>query len=273
VADAIEKEKEAVRLAELENNTEYKGSKDLVFIADKETVWDQRIARVKSKIKGGATARKLKAVRLRLDTSDNPLIVQVREAKERYDDKKEALSEAYETSQHPLVWKLRAVVDGGIGESEEGWAKSKLLEADPFFDELSFLEEMENYMIPAVVPGFRGMNRAMMEVVCENQALRQVNASFKERETTGHHWETGILHIDIGEISRFLVVENTPLVVLAFSCQHRNMVRDNEGVIVKGSEYGFITVTYMWVLRRDTTSEYFNYKIVEMATNEVFSLV
>jgi hypothetical protein len=61
-ADAIEKEKEAVRLAELENNTEYKGSKDLVFIADKETVWDQRIARLKSKIKGGATARKLKAV-------------------------------------------------------------------------------------------------------------------------------------------------------------------------------------------------------------------
>jgi import inner membrane translocase subunit TIM44 len=244
-----------------------------ISLGSDETVWETRFANLKEKIRQTSPFKAARQTRRTLQYSDNPVIEQVRGAKEAVEDQIEDARETYETSQHPLVWKVRDAEDAVFGETEQGFAIGEIQFNDPSFSINKFLEEMEHYMIPIVVEACLKGDKELLDSVTEEQAQRVVFASLKERETLGHYWDRRILDISHVDVQNVTMVNEEPLIILSFVCQHVNCVRNAKGKIVEGGQGIFKNVFYQWVLRRDFDSDDFDWKIRELSSQTIFSLV
>jgi hypothetical protein len=248
----------------------------MVFVdadAEKETVWSKRIEDIKSKLKQTAMWKQAREATHTLSTTDNPVIKTVRDAKYTVEDTIEDARDAYETSQHPLVWQMRDVGDRVFGETETGWALGEMLELDQRFNQERFLDDMEVDMIPIVTKAFLRGDKDILEAVCEGQAARAVFASMKEREVKKETYDERILDISHVDMSQATVVEDTPMLLLSFMCQHVHCIRNAKGEITEGSESDIRSVYYQWMVRRDFESEIFDYKLVELQLQRVHALV
>jgi import inner membrane translocase subunit TIM44 len=107
----------------------------------------------------------------------------------------------------------------------------------------------------------------------EEQALRLCSAQMKEREAAGITLDDRILDVANVDISQAKVINDVPIVIVTFSCQHVNCAKNKKGEIVKGGSAEIQTSYYVWAMRRDLYSEDFDWKIVEMQTHVVFALV
>lgn len=59
--------------------------------------------------------------------------------------------ETFETSQHPMIWKMRDASDVIFSETETGHALGELRKIDPSFDVMDLVQDVEEYMIPVVI--------------------------------------------------------------------------------------------------------------------------
>ena len=57
------------------------------------------------------------------------------------------------------------------------------------------------------------------------------------------------LEVSISEDGNLQPLENEPLVVLTFSCQQINCVRDKSGAVVEGAEDDIQSVHYLWAMQ------------------------
>lgn len=245
----------------------------LVAMGDEETVWEKRLGKMSEAVKQTAPVRKLRMMRRQAEVSDNPVISNLREVKYEVEDTLEDAKETYETSQHPLVWRVREANDAMFSETEQGWAIGEMQKLDAAFDSNLFLEDMEEYMIPVFVEAFMKPNMALLQSVTEEQAARVVFASAREREVQGHYWDTRILDIAHIDMIGALVEDGTPYVTLTFVAQHVHCVRDKKGKIVEGSETELKSMFYVWKVRRDFENPHFDWKITELGFQRLFALV
>lgn len=196
------------------------------------------------------------------------------EAKQKIDDKVEDMREKFETSQDPIVWRVREASEYITAETDTSAALSEFQRMDPEFSIPGFLEEMEYYMIPKVVKSYLQGDLNILRSVCSENALRNVVANVKQRQTLGFHMDERILDISQIEFHDATILDGSyPVITLTFVCQHVNCVRDNFGVIVEGSETELQTVHYTWLLTKDMESDDFNWKIVDMAVQGVTALI
>jgi import inner membrane translocase subunit TIM44 len=186
---------------------------------------------------------------------------------------REDLEEALETTQNPMVWKVRDAGDAMFGESEEAWAVGELLRVDPDFSVYDFAEHMQHYMLPVFLEGFLSGNAAMMECVCEGQAESLWQTNFKERTTKGEVPDTGVLDIDHLDVASTIVTDHTPYLVVTFVTQQVNCTRSVEtGDIATGHEGDIRQVFYHMKLKKDFESEHFDWKITEMQFQNMAAL-
>lgn len=240
-----------------------------VMVEEKTTVWGKRIENLREKWRSSTVFRTVRKKKREIEMSDNPLIERVRDVQYDVEDQLEDWKEVYETSQHPVVYKLREAEDTILGETDIGWAVGELQRQDPGFDQNLFLEDMEEYMIPVVINAFLAPNIPMLKVCCEGSAARLIWQSNKERVTAGHAWDPRILDVDHIDMQKVIVVHNIPYVHLTFSCQQVNCVRDKKGEVVEGSETELKRVFYQWIMRRDFENPDFDWKIAEFHFHKV----
>ena len=91
------------------------------------------------------------------------------EQKAKVQDKIEDLRDEYETSQNPLIWQIREGIDYVTAETDHALAVNEIRKLDPLFDEGVFLEEMEEYMIPRVVTAYLKGDLPVLESCCTGQ--------------------------------------------------------------------------------------------------------
>eukprot|EP00462_Mataza_sp_D1_P025818 CAMPEP_0175148708 /NCGR_PEP_ID=MMETSP0087-20121206/16791_1 /TAXON_ID=136419 /ORGANISM="Unknown Unknown, Strain D1" /LENGTH=439 /DNA_ID=CAMNT_0016434225 /DNA_START=174 /DNA_END=1493 /DNA_ORIENTATION=- len=249
-------------------------STPLVAIEDPDqTVWDKRLEALTDKIKSSSPFLKARKKVREVQNSDNVVISKARDLKYDIEDTIEDTRDAYETSQHPLVWKARDVSDSMFGETETGWALGELQKIDAGFDTNLFLEDMEEYMIPAVTEAFLAGNWSVMDAVCEGQASAYMLASRKGREVTKQYWDTQILDTRNVDIIEVTVIDDIPQIKLMYYMQHVHCIRNEKNEIVEGSESKTKNVLYIWTVRRDFENEQFDYKIMEFYNQTVEQLM
>lgn len=239
------------------------------MVEEQTTVWDQRFERLKEKWRSSTLFRGVRKKKRELELSENPVIENIRDVKYDIEDQLEDWKEVYETSQHPVIYKLREAEDKILGETDIGWAVGELQRQDPGFDQNLFLEDMEEYMIPVVINAFLRPNIPMLKIVCEGSAARLAWQSNKERVTAGHTWDSRILDVDHIDMQKVIVVNNIPYVHLTFSCQHVHCIKNEEGEIVEGRETELKRVFYQWIMRRDFENPDFDWKIAEFHFHKV----
>lgn len=274
-SEMTEEELEAyeAKVKEEEEEQDRINATGLVAMGDEETVWEKRLDSMRESFRKTAPMKKLRSLRREAEVSDNEVITKLRDIKYDVEDSIEDAKETYETSQHPLIWRVRDANDALFNETEQGWAMGELMKIDSAFDEALFLEDMEEYMIPVVVEAFMKPNMALLQSVTEENAARVVFASTREREVTGHYWDTRILDISHIDMIGAVVEDGTPYVTLTFVCQHVHCVRDKKGKIVEGSESELKNMFYVWKVRRDYENPHFDWKITELGFQRLFALV
>lgn len=249
------------------------GTDALMNVEQKQTVWAKRLSSLRDGITRWEAYRKVQEARIAAHRSSNPIVTKTREMKQQYREEYESLREDIDNSQHPMIWRMRDAQDTVMGETETGFALGLLREIDPKFRQDAFMKYMENYYVPRVVEAWLKADMRVLRTCMEEQAIRLASASFKERETLKHFWDSRILDISHLEFQNALVVDETPMVYVTFMAQQLNCTRNMEGEIVDGSEYDIKTVFYAWMMRRDPTDEEFGWKITEMAQQKLSYLV
>lgn len=259
-------EKEQEELAKL-------NATPLMHVGDTETVWEKRIASMKERLRRTWPAANWRALRRKAAVSDNPVLQQARDMRDDMADNVQDIKEFYGTTQHPVISRVRDGVDNVTGETETGWAIGEIRRVDPAFDIQLFLEDMEDYMIPLVIESFLKGDMHVMSSVMEEKAHGGAFSSCREREVLGHYWDPRILNVDHLDFQGASVENETPFVLFSFVCQHVHCIKDKKGVIVEGHPGEVKSVYYAWRLRRDFDNPDFDWKIVDMHYQRIFSLV
>ena len=206
---------------------------DLVLV-DSSTVWDRRMERMRASFQSSAPFLEFRKARRTLIHSQNPILRPIQSVASTITDTLDDLKLTWETSQHPMLFRVRDVTDRVIGETEMGFALGEIMKLDPSFDLLSFQQEMEEYQIPVVITAYlRGSpsDQRMLAQACEGPAATLMRASFHERLAQGEEWDHRILDISNVELQKAVMVKDLPVLLLAFMVQQVNCVRKVKGFV------------------------------------------
>lgn len=84
---------------------------ELVTVQTKQTVWSQRIDSAKDWLSSSILMKSSRTVKHTIQTSDSTVFVKARELQQTIAEQLEDWRMAYDTSQHPLVYKIRDLQD------------------------------------------------------------------------------------------------------------------------------------------------------------------
>lgn len=233
----------------------------VVVDGGKPSVWRQRMESLQQTLRGSKPYAAYRDVKHKIVTSDAPVVKKVRELSEQMQNKVEDARDTFDTSQHPSVHKLRDLSDSFASESETGFVLNKLAEFDPTFSYPSFLRELEEDLIPLVITAYLLPDPELLKKITEENAARFMFRSVKQRERTKEVWSPVITDIKNIEITDAKWIHEQPHLCVKFSCQQVTYTTDENGAWVSGSQTGFQTRNYEWILRPDYDSLQFKWKL------------
>lgn len=107
----------------------------------------------------------------------------------------EDMREKWETSQHPLVYKLSAVYDELFSESDTAKAIKEVRRTDPTFLEDALRDEMKNSIVPAMLKAWVNADTKTLKLVMSDHAYAQVYSLIKMQQSEGLEMDKHILDI------------------------------------------------------------------------------
>mmetsp|Transcript_11157 Transcript_11157/g.22215 ORF Transcript_11157/g.22215 Transcript_11157/m.22215 type:complete len:368 (-) Transcript_11157:112-1215(-) len=167
----------------------------------------------------------------------------------------ERIKERIDESENPVIRFLRGMYDRVFAENEHAQVIRAVRETDPTFQISKFLSEMEGGRIETVLKAYLEGDEDRLRETCLEPAYDVFLASIKEREATGYQLDTNILSIDDVQFSGGTFLDDNPVLLLQFSAQQINCVRDRLGKIVEGKEDDIQAVYYYWALCREFNNE------------------
>jgi hypothetical protein len=191
-------------------------------------------------------------------------------AGKKLSDAAEDAREAWETSQHPLIYRAHSAWSTMFAETEMGEAIRELRKLDPDFTMEGFLVEMEEEIIPTVLGAFLRADKKAMRPWLGEAAMGAVGASIDERRRAQRVMDPNILAIQHVNVHAAKVVEKLgPLVVVQFMAQQIDCLYDAKGgAVVEGSDNRVAAVFYAFAMTRDRdpdSGEALNWSIKEFA--------
>ena len=107
----------------------------------------------------------------------------------------EDFREKWETSQHPLVYKLSAVYDELFSESDTAKAIKEVRRTDPTFLEDALRDEMKHRIVPAMLRAWVNADTKTLKLVMSDHAYAQVYSIIKMQQAEGLEMDKNILDI------------------------------------------------------------------------------
>ena len=107
----------------------------------------------------------------------------------------EDLREKWETSQHPLVYKLSAVYDELFSESDTAKAIREVRRTDPTFLEAALRDEMKESIVPAMLKAWVNADTKTLKLIMNDHAYAQVYSVIKMQQAEGLEMDKHILDI------------------------------------------------------------------------------
>ena len=81
------------------------------------------------------------------------------------------------------------------------------------------------------------------------EMLERMGGQMKLWQHEGQFVDPRILHLSEMELVEVRTLDNAPMIVLQFSCQQINCVRNKDGEIVEGAEDDIQSVHYLWAMQ------------------------
>ena len=116
----------------------------------------------------------------------------------------EDFREKWETSQHPLVYKISAVYDELFSESDTARAIKEVRRTDPTFLEDALRDEMKNRIVPAMLRAWVNADTKTLKLVMSDHAYAQVYSIIKMQQAEGLEMDKNILDIKDVQLQVFM---------------------------------------------------------------------
>lgn len=304
----LEEAKEGMKSDEDELNLnieeEYKGPSGLVLV-DSSTVWDKRLERMRDSFASSSAFLTFRKAKRTLVHSDNPILKPIQQVSSSVNETLEDIRLTWETSQHPALFKVRNITDKVVGENEQGFAIGEIMKIDPSFDLLDFLDEMEHYMIPAVITAYlrgNGRDQKMLQGLAADTARSAFWSSIRARDAAMVQWDSTILDLSGVELANAQMINDEPFLTVSFVVQQVKCVRKKPGYnaakhkeemerakqagapqsapaavsddpdVVEGHPSQIVSVYYQFMVQRDFENPDFDWRIVQFVSHEMFHL-
>ena len=161
----------------------------------------------------------------------------------------EDMRERWETSDSPLVHRIQDMQEGLWTETEQAEAYRIIRQRQPDFEINGFLAEVRRD-VPKVLGAYlKGDVEALEKTNTSKEMLERMGGQMRLWQTEQQFVDPRILHLSELELVEVRMMENDPLVVLQFSCQQINCVRNKAGEIVDGAEDDIQAVHYLWAMQ------------------------
>eukprot|EP00904_Undaria_pinnatifida_P010678 jgi/Undpi1/6740/HiC_scaffold_20.g09219.m1 len=269
--DSVESEKEGEEEEgeEGEEEEEKGGVRGLMIVKTAGEAWERLQERLKE---SPIIQELLGATRV---VSSGSLGQGAKAAKDTVKDKVEDVQEAWETSQHPLVYKLSSAWDSLTAESDEGIGVRELRRLDPSFSVEDWKGDIQELFLPEFMSAFLRGDVEQLQQWTGEACFNKLSSEAKQRKADGMVLVSMVLVLDphVLDIRQGEVLaikadagKGNPTVALQFMCQQINCVRNKKGEIVEGAEDDIRATYYILAFQRefnDNEAE-LRWKVVDM---------
>ncbi|CAM9397102.1 unnamed protein product [Discosporangium mesarthrocarpum] len=154
-------------------------------------------------------------------------------ARDRVKDKVEDVQEAWETSQHPMVYTVSSAWDSMTAESELAVGIKELRRLDPSFNVEDWKADMVEHFLPDFMSAFLEGDAEMLGEWTGEACRKKLEAEVTQRKADGVMVDPHVLDIRQGEVLAIKMDANrsNPIVALQFMCQQINCVRNRPGMV------------------------------------------
>lgn len=170
-------------------------------------------------------------------------------------DAKDRIAERIDESDNPIINFFRNIYDRVFAENEMGMVVREIREEDKSFTVSEFLGEVEDVLIPDILGAYLAGGRDKLEEICTEDAYRMLSASIRERETEGIVMDTNVLDISDVELTAGRLLEDAPVLIVTFSAQQINCLRDKSGAVIEGAVDDIRAVYYVFAFVREVELE------------------
>lgn len=161
----------------------------------------------------------------------------------------EDIRERWETSDNPVVHRIQDFQDNLFTETEQAEAYKVIRQRQPAFNINDFLAEVRRD-VPKVLGAYlKGDLESLAATNVSKEMLERMGGQMKLWQHEGQFVDPRVLHLSDLELVEVRMMEGEPLVVLQFSCQQINCVRNELGEIVDGAEDDIQAVHYLWAMQ------------------------
>jgi hypothetical protein len=171
---------------------------------------------------------------------------------QRVNEKVADMHEKYwETSDSPLVHRIQDAIDDSslMQESEAQMATREMRSRDPAFDMVAFLRGLKED-VPIVIQGYLNGDEEVIKEYCSSEMIERLTGIMKAQKEAGLVPDPTLLDTSEVELVDLKMLDDSPIIVVQFTCQQINCTRDTHGNVVEGGPEDVQRVYYYWALQQ-----------------------
>jgi len=180
---------------------------------------------------------------------NNPYVNKVLDWKIKYDESDNPIVRASRL----LTEKVSDIMGGLFQRTEMSEALTEIIQLDPSFDKEKFLRDCEQDIIPNILEACCRSDLEILQDWCYEKAFAIMAQPIKAAKELGMTIETRVLDISQVDLAMGRVLEQGPVLVITFTAQQVQFVRDKAGKVTQGDPEKVLRVNNVWVMCRDRT--------------------
>lgn len=186
---------------------------------------------------------------------NNPIFQKVNQVHSSTTQKFQDMHEKYwETSDSPLVHRIQDAIDDSfiMQESEAQISSREIRSRDPTFDMVDFLRRLKDD-VPVVIQAYLNGHEDTIKEYCSPEMIERLTGIIKAQKESGLVPDPTLLDTSEVELVDLKMLEDSPIIVVQFTCQQINCTRDTHGNVVEGGPEDVQRVYYYWALQQEET--------------------
>jgi len=130
------------------------------------------------------------------------------------------------------------------------------------------LKEMQSYIIPEILESYFDGKKNDLKDWTTLSTYATMEQSIDEREKAMHLFESKIGDIKDLKLLHAKLLEKNPVLVISFTAEQANVLRDKNGKVLEGKEGKFQPINYVMSIAKDSSSNKMTegWKVLDLAT-------
>lgn len=128
---------------------------------------------------------------------------------------------------------------------------NEIARIEPSFTLSGFATHCRQFIVPNVLEAIFRSDLRVLDSWCYEGQYKRLELQVKTIKQHGYKSESRVLDLSFPEVLQAKIFDQGPVLVISFTAQHIECVRDSAGKVVEGDAEKILRVTHVWALCRD----------------------